>query len=156
LAKGLRTSFATNAKEIVPVLFPKFKERRLVDEIMLALTNCMMCIPLSEIIEYVPMIAKEKAPATKINICKFLESAVQNTYIDDLQDICQDLLPQVMKVCEEKDANTRETAMHLVGILLARLGDEAMGKFLDGMIAQKRTKVDEAKATYKPTKYDKS
>jgi hypothetical protein len=44
LAKGLRQHFATHAKEIVPVILPKFKERKLIDDLQIALTNIMMCI----------------------------------------------------------------------------------------------------------------
>lgn len=61
-----------------------------------------------------------------------------------------------MKVTEEKDASARDAGLRLAGILLGRLGDQAMEKYLNGMIPQKKSKVDEAKDTVKPSKYDKS
>ena len=40
--------------------------------------------------------------------------------------------------------------------MVGRLGEAALQKQLDGMIPQKMTKVNEAKETVKPSKYDKS
>ena len=78
------------------------------------------------------------------------------TYIDDLQDVTDSLLPLVMNVTEEKDATVRDEGLKLVGYLYGRLGDQVMEKHLSSMIPQKKQKVDEAKAEVKPSKYDKS
>lgn len=156
LAKGLRKDFEKQAKEIVPVILPKFKEKKMTDDIMTTLANVMMCINLNDIMEFLTVIETEKALLTKINMCKFLEQTVLTTYIDDLQDVSGALVPLCMKVTEEKDASVRDQGLRLVGILLGRLGEQTMEKYLSSMIPQKRTKVDEAKAEVKPSKYDKS
>ena len=123
LAKGLREGFANHAKEIIPVLFPKFKERKLIDEIQTCLKNLMMCIQLTDVIEFLGIIETEKSPQTKINICKFLEQAVLTTYIDDLQDISSAFVPLCMKIADDKDASVRDEGLKLAGFLLGRLGD---------------------------------
>lgn len=39
-----------------------------------------------------------------------------------------------MKVTEEKDASVRDQGLRLVGILLGRLGDQTMEKYISSMI----------------------
>mgnify|MGYP000879876469 CR=1 FL=1 len=46
LAKGLRAGFQEHALQAVPVLFAKFKEKRLTEEILNTLEQCMLCIQL--------------------------------------------------------------------------------------------------------------
>ena len=43
-----------------------------------------------------------------------------------------------------------------MGVLQGRLGQPAVMKYTDGMIPQKKAKIEEAAATVKPSKYDKS
>ena len=108
LAKGLRKDFEKQAKESVPIILPKLKEKKMAEDIMTTLANIMMCITLNDIIEFLGIIETEKALLTKINMCKFLEATVLTTYIDDLQDVCDRLVPLCMKVTEEKDAGVRD------------------------------------------------
>jgi hypothetical protein len=103
LAKGLRQDFQKHAKEIVPIILPKFKEKKMFDDIMNTMANLMMCITINDIMEFLGCIETEKAIATKVNICKFLEATVLTTYIDDLQDVSGALVPLCMKLTEEKD-----------------------------------------------------
>ena len=156
LAAGLRESFKEHAKQAVPVLFTKFKERRLVEDILNCLDNILACTELSELIEFLPQIEKEKAPAVKQNILIFMERAILKTYIDVLEDIKDQLTPLVMKMLDEKDANCRDQALKVLGVMVGRLGESALQKQLDGMIPQKMSKVNEAKDSVKPSKYDKS
>ena len=108
LAAGLREGFKEHGKQAVPVLFTKFKEKRLVEDILTCLDNILGCTELSELVEFLPQIEKEKAPATKLNILDFLERAILKTYIDVLEDIKDQLAPLVMKMLEEKDPNCRD------------------------------------------------
>ena len=68
-------------------MFGKFKEKRLVEDILQCLESVMLCVELADIIEYLPQIEKEKAPAVKLNILIFLERALLITYIDMLEDV---------------------------------------------------------------------
>ena len=156
LAAGLRDGFKEHGKQAVPVLFTKFKEKRLVEDILTCLDNILGCTELSELVEFLPQIEKEKAPATKLNILVFLERAILKTYIDVLEDIKDQLTPLIMKMLEEKDPNCRDQALKVLGVMVGRLGESALQKQLDGMIPQKLSKVNEAKDTVKPSKYDKS
>lgn len=108
VAKGLRKGFKDHAKVAVPVLFGRFKEKRIVPDILACLENIMLCVELADLIEFLPQIEKEKAPAVKLNILVFLERAILITYIDMLEDIKDQISPVVMKVIEEKDPACRE------------------------------------------------
>ena len=63
------------------------KEKRIVEDILTCLENIMMCIELVDVIEFLPQIEKEKAPAAKLNILVYLERTILTTYIDMLEDI---------------------------------------------------------------------
>ena len=109
LAKGLRKGFKDHAKQAVPVLFGKLKEKRLVNDILTCLDNIMLCVELADLIEFLPQIDKETAPASKLNILVFLERAILVTYIDMLEDIKDQICcPPVMKVIEAKDPAGRD------------------------------------------------
>lgn len=128
LAAGLRDGFKDHAKQAVPVLFTKFKERRLVEDILNCLDNILGCTELSELVEFLPQIEKEKAPAVKQNIMVFLERAILKTYIDVLEDIKDQLTPLVMKMLDEKDANCRDQALKVLGVMVGRLGEAPLQK----------------------------
>ena len=55
---------------------------------------------------------------------------------------------------EEKDTETRDQGLKTLGVLLGRLGDDMLHKHTDGVISQKKTKIEEGAATVKPSKYD--
>ena len=73
LAKGVRAGFHDQALAAVPVLFAKFKEKRLTEEILTSLGHLMMCIELGEIVECFNAAKTEKVPLTKTSIMKFME-----------------------------------------------------------------------------------
>ena len=54
LAAGLREGFKEYGKQAVPVLFTKFKEKRLEKDILACLDNILGCTELSELVEFFP------------------------------------------------------------------------------------------------------
>ena len=108
LSAGLRKSFHDCALQAVPVLFAKFKEKRIVEDIMTALEKIMMCIEIAEIVEHIAKIKSEKTPATKMNCITWLEKAIRATMIDQLNDIVDQLAPVALALAEVKDANLRD------------------------------------------------
>lgn len=56
---------------------------------------------------------------------------------------------------EDKDAKVREVALHCVGIITGRVGDDAMQSYLKDANPQKMAKINEGKAEVKPSKYDR-
>ena len=121
LAKGLRDNFHAQAVEAVPVLFSKFKEKRLTEDILKALENILGCCQLGEIIENFSAVKTEKAPISKVNIAEFLGRAVRATMIDDLEELVDRVAPVAVGISEEKDATLRDKGLIVLGVLLARV-----------------------------------
>lgn len=46
--------------------------------------------------------------------------------------------------------------MRLLGTLQGRLGEQVLSKYTEGLIPQKKAKVEETAKEVKPSKYDKS
>ena len=115
-----------------------------------------MCVDLNELMESIPSSLKDKSPEVKKQVLIFLENSIQTTYIDQLEEIQAELLPAVQGLTDEKDSDIREQGLKTFGILLGRLGEQTIAKYTDGVIPQKKSKIEEAAATVKPSKYDKS
>jgi len=108
LAKGLRASFHDQAIAAVPVVFVKFKEKRLTEEILTALEHIMMCIELGEIMETLKNVKAEKLGLVKTNIMVFTERALRITYIDPLEELVDTLVPIVVALTDDKEPNCRD------------------------------------------------
>ena len=85
----------------------------------------------------------------------FMERAVRTTYIDDLEEVVDQIAPVAVAGSDEKDAALRDQSLVVLGVLHAR-APNPMDKFISGMLAAKKTKIDAAKETVKLGKYDKS
>lgn len=92
----------------MPVLFSKFKEKRLTEEILTALERLMMSIELGECCESLAAIKTEKMPLAKMNMAIFMEKAIRTTYIDQLEEIVDKIAPLAVFVSDEKDATCRD------------------------------------------------
>lgn len=67
-----------------------------------------------------------------------------------------DLLKSLVALTDEKDTDARDQGLKTLGILLGRLGAAMLAKYTEGVIPQKKTKIEEAAATVVPSKYDQS
>ncbi len=66
------------------------------------------------------------------------------TYIDVLELMKTDLLKSLVALTEEKDTDARDQGLKTLGILLGRLGPSMLVKYTDGVIPQKKAKIEEA------------
>ena len=57
------------------------------------------------------------------------------TYIDVLKRVSDTLLPAVQKVVDDKDGTVRDNAIHCMGLLKGRLGDDIMQKYIKDLNA---------------------
>jgi|LauGreDrversion4_2_1035121.scaffolds.fasta_scaffold28538_6 hypothetical protein len=67
---------------MVPVLFGRFKEKKLLEDVQTTLTKFLMCVDLNELIEFLPAGLKDKSPEIKRQVAIFIERALLTTYID--------------------------------------------------------------------------
>lgn len=66
------------------------------------------------------------APGVKNGTIKFVEKMIVITYIDVLKRVSDALLPAIAKVVEDKDGTVRDNAIHCMGLLKGRLGEDLM------------------------------
>jgi hypothetical protein len=66
------------------------------------------------------------APGVKTGTIKWVEKAVQVTYIDVLKNVSSELAPAMAKAIDDKDGTVREAALQCAGILKGRLGAPVM------------------------------
>lgn len=157
LGKGLRKDFENCTRELLPALIQKFKEKKtqLIEDIKLVLDLFLDCTNLEHIQEEIISGLGDKAPTIKINLCLFLEKAIQVTYIDVLQRISGAFLTVMMKMSEDSQGDTRDAALKVLGILKGRLGESAMAKYLNDLNPQKLEKLNQSALNVKPSKYDR-
>ena len=126
----------------VPVLFAKFKEKRIVDDIITAMQNLLLCIELNEILELIKTALKtEKAPVGKLGTMVYLEKAVRTTYIDPLTEMKDDLVKIPISVIEDKDASLRDQGLTVIGVMVARIGEDKMSDYTSKLIPVKQNKI---------------
>ena len=105
----------------MPVLFSKFKEKRLTEDILTTLDHFITnCITLGEIVENLKAVKTDKAPHAKLTITQFIERAIRTTYVDDLEAIVDNIGPLMVGVSDEKDAGLRDQGLIVLGVLAAR------------------------------------
>jgi hypothetical protein len=141
----------------VPVLFTKFKEKRVLDDIDNTMQSLMLSIELGEILEIITSGLKaEKAPAAKVAMMAYLEKAIRTTYIDPLRAIKDELAKIPKSYIEDSNAPMRDQAFAVIGVMSGRLGEDEMSSYTSGLIPVKMKKVQDAAATVKPSEYDVS
>ena len=67
-----------------------------------------------------------------------------------------DIMKIPMSIIEDKDAGLRDQALIVIGVMLARVGEDKMSKYISGLIETKKKKIEQAKETVKPSEYDVS
>lgn len=156
IATGMGKNFKESAKALVTPIFLKFKEKKI--NVQTAVPKfgeaILKCTNLEELLDEVKPLITNIAPGVKTGVLKFIEQAVQVTYIDVLKKIADEYLQAVAKTMEDKDGGVRDQALHCMGIFKGRI-PEIAEKYLKDQNAQKMAKIDEAAKEIKPTKYDR-
>lgn len=74
---------------------------------------------------------------------KFIERGAANIQIDKLQDLCGQILPELVKVINDISPQVRENAVSCLAIFLKRLGQNQMNPFLREIKYQKLVNIEE-------------
>ena len=96
----------------------------------------------------------DKNPNVLKCTCQVLESGVRSTYIDELQEICPQLIETQMPLTTHQDAGVRDAALTTLGVLKGRLGESFMAQHFKDMNPQKMTKVNEGAESVEGSKFD--
>lgn len=97
---------------------------------------------------------KDKSPLIVKTATEYLQTAVKQTYIDDLNKIYPSICSEAAKLANHQDGEVRDIGLATLGLFKARVG-AGIDKYLGDLNPQKLEKVNEAAAAVKLTKYDK-
>jgi len=158
LANGLRENFNEAGKSMCAGVLDKFREKRpqIIEETKKTMYCLLTSCSLSDLLEPITASMSHKNPSVLKETCKFVENAVRQTYIDDLQDINSDLITPLMTLTDHMDGQVRESALETLGVIKGRLGEGVVGEHFKNMKAQKLDKVNSAAETVQVTKFDRS
>lgn len=158
LASGLRENFSEGAKSLATQLLLKYKEKRpqIIEDITKTMTSILDSCTLVDLIECILTALGDKNPNVLKHTSAFVEMAVKQTYIDDLQDIADQILPSLISLTSHQVSEVRDSVLETLGLMKGRLGEAIVGKFISGLNPQKLTKVQEAASQVQVSKYDKS
>ena len=53
-----------------------------------------------------------------------------------------DIMKIPMSIIEDKDAGLRDQALIVIGVMLARVGEDKMSKYISGLIDVKKKKIE--------------
>ena len=135
LAKGYKKNFSAGTKVLIDTIMLKFKEKRpmVQDLVNKFLDTAITCTDIENISEPVFPLITNVAPGVKLGTIKFIERIAVVTYIDVLQRVQGELLPQIMKAIDDKDGGVRDSALHCMGLLKGRLGESVTEKYLKNL-----------------------
>lgn len=79
----------------------------------------------------------DKNPNVVKYTCKFIEEGVKSTYIDDLSDIKNQLIPALTSNTNHSDSEVRDAILECLGLLKGRLGEAIVGTYFKDLNPQK-------------------
>ena len=129
---------------------PKLKDKKLVDEVHTTLTHFLYCVDLQQVLEALLTGLKDKLPMIQRQTLICIERALHQTYLTTVKSIQSEVQPLLVALTDSFDTETKEQSCKTLGVLCQRLG--TVDK-LD-LPQPKKSKVEEAALTVKPSKYD--
>ena len=90
LSKAMGENFKQQSISLTPFLLMRFKEKRsnILDDIKLTMDRILEVCSLSELMDGILEVLKDKNPNLDMNTSIFVEKAIRKTYIDDLK-VCE-------------------------------------------------------------------
>jgi hypothetical protein len=152
----LGTSFSPYAKEYLPLILDKFREKKdkLNKEIMNTLTSLLKCnITLDEVIGVFINIPSDKSNQYKLNVCEFIFIILGKTFKNVIRNCLNDLICLFVKLTDETNNEVKNSAFNCLSLIKLRMGDEAQSKEEYKNLSEiKKNKIDEIT---KSMSYDK-
>ena len=114
----------------------------------------MNSLTIDDLIPILETTVKDRNPLmVKISL-EYYQTAIKQTYIDDLKKIYSSICPIFVKLANHQDNSLRTPSLQTLGLLKGRLGGD-MEKYISDLNQQKLEKVNESAAEVQLTKYDK-
>ncbi len=132
LSKGLRKDFTSEARELMPNIIEKFKDKK--GKVLIATYSTMDSIfkytlTIEDIIDHLRLILPSSdLKELKENICVLIERSLLKTNIPVLKKICKPIAEILSKTTEDKSGDVRDASLKSLGVLKARVGAKPISK----------------------------
>ena len=151
LAGGMRAAFAQHARQLLPTMIDKLKEKntgvgRALKEALAVVSLHVM--PLVEVVDDANRGFGHKVPKVRMETANWICSAIGAAAPAEVAKALPDIAPKLVKMVSDADASAREAAlMALAAAQRAVPLDKALQKHLDKLDAKQKQKFEKIKAT---------
>ena len=146
LSINLKQNFKVGSAALMGELLKKYKEKR--PMILIEVDKyCEAQLNVGNLEDFGAAIAPaiiNVAPGVKTGTLKFVDKMVPVTYVDVLKRAAPELLPNIKKALDDKDAGVRDAACNTMGLFKARLPEDMLKAHLKDLVKQKMDKIEEA------------
>ena len=143
LAKGQGGYFEPFARQLVPALLLKLKDKKLVAEVQTALHRFSAFIKLPTMAEDFAVIFNDKLPAAKVQLLEVISQEATSQPEREVRAIWACYASTLKTLMEDTSEEVRKAAVTLTAGLLSKAG-EAIGPALTGLPTSKVKEVQEA------------
>lgn len=145
LAKGQRKYFDNYARQFLPLLLQKFKDKKtqVLQETHAGLDNLMFSLTLEQCMDDFKEALEDKTPSVKTNTCQLIERLSETVPVNDIKAILKPLSVLLKKNTDDSTPEVRNCSLKLLGVLLKKC-PEATAPLLKDLPAAKMKKIEEA------------
>lgn len=144
LSKGQRKYFEPFAKQFLPLLLQKFKDKKtqVLQETHCALDNLMYSISVENAYEDIKSALEDSNPAVKTNTCAWLERIFECHTLDSIKAIIKSLAGICKKNTDDPSTEVRNSTYKLLACMLKK-SSENVGQLIKDLPAVKLKKIEE-------------
>ena len=152
LAKGQRRYFDNYARQFLPLLLQKFKDKKtmVLTETHTSLDNLMFSLTLEQCMEDFKEALEDKTPTVKTNTCSLIERAFENAPANEAKAVAKAIALLVKKNTDDSTPDVRNSSFKLLAYLLNKCPD-IITPVLKDLPAAKMKKIEEAGGASAPS-----
>ena len=148
LAKGQRRYFDNYARQFLPVVLQKFKDKKtlVLQEAHSSLDNLMFSISLEQGLEDIKEALEDKTPSVKTNTCQWLERVYEAFPVAETRGVARQIATIAKKNTEDSTPEVRQCSFKMLAVLQNKCGD-VIAPVLKDLPPAKMKKIEEAGGT---------
>ena len=145
LAKGQRKYFDNYAKQFLPVLLQKFKDKKtnVLQETHSSLDNIMFSISMEHGLEDIKEALEDKTPSVKTNTCQWLERLFGTAPPAEVKAVIKPIALILKKNTDDSTPDVRQSSFKLLAFLQVK-SPEAINPIIKDFPQAKMKKIEEA------------
>lgn len=156
LAKGQRKFFESYARQFLPLILQKFKDKKtqVLQETHSTLDNLMYSLTFENVFEDVKDALEDSNPTVKTNTCAWLERVFESLSSFESKNIIKLVTGICKKNTDDSSPEVRNSTCKLLSVMLKKFPD-IIGPLLKDLPAVKMKKIDESSVEAVPEKVKK-